>query len=455
MRSAEITFCDRCNASIPETALQDGSAIVKDGRGYCKECRDFIAAPSFSEEVHFCDGCNVSISVGEIREGRAFFHEGRLVCNQCLRSDPAAAGLSQTGLSPDSIPSASIPSASGPGAVLSHSSTTERPTYTRLETNRVSVVRVLGAVALLAVAVVVVVGAVFFPDRFALGGRSGATPEESATGKAASGESSGDVAGSDLATGAVTDLDAESAAPPALAETEPTELEVLNAMLATIESRLERLEERELAAAEADGRFDRIESSLRNLEQGSKDTFTSLGTELGEIREMVASLARSAEAAELDRDSIPVPETDSSGSDVGVTATSEPVAEEKSEADGLLEGLKSPEAGRRFSALVELGRRGDKTHIPAIAEVLLRDEDFVVREFAANVLGNFGERSAVEFLIRSLHDPAPSVVIASDEALSRITKKRFGMKRRSSASTRAEVVRKWESWWEKNADDFR
>ncbi len=125
------------------------------------------------------------------------------------------------------------------------------------------------------------------------------------------------------------------------------------------------------------------------------------------------------------------------------------------ELQGILDKLGSAEAGQRFAALVELGRRGDVEHLPVIAEVLLDDEDFVVREFAANVLGTYDSKQAVGFLVRALRDSAPSVVFAADEALQRITRKDFGMKQRSSSSARAEVVRRWESWWEKSGDDFR
>jgi len=446
MPSAEIVFCDRCNTSIPEAALSDGSAVVRGGRAYCPSCLDAIGDESFHEELHFCDRCNVSISVTEIREGRAFFREGKLYCAKCVDAAvPGGWSSAQRDVSS--------------GAVARSS---QRPERVRRGERGSRVLRLTAVFALLFVAVVFSVGVLFFPDRlFSPGG--GAVEDAKAPPATASPETSppasrGEESEAEGDPAVRRDLAASTAAKEAL-DALRADLESLATRMSRLERRIETIESSERAddpsgavrADELSRRVDGLAGSVAALQERMQSTTDAIRGSIEEIRASIADQAtHESEAPEV-----------AGGPEEKATAGPEPASDrppardDPSDAElaSLRGALRSPEAGKRFSALVELGRRGDLETVPDIAEVLLHDEDFVVREFAASVLGSFGTTDAVPFLIRALQDSAASVVIAADEALSGITRKDFGMKRHSSQSARAEAVRKWEDWWERNRDD--
>lgn len=440
MQSAEIIFCDRCNSSIPESAIENGSAVLDGGRGFCKDCRSQIEDSSFGDQVHFCDQCNVSISVAEIREGAASFQGGKLYCEDCATSSVGPAGAASGGVASDTVQHGSV----------AYEPATRLHERTRRESR---VVRIVAVLAVLFVTGILSVMMVFFPDRFPLGGGKASTGEGAAASAvdpgdpgdsetvATIGSESGDESDEGLSSSSSTSGPASSG-----------EVDRLTGVLAGIEARLENLERAAAADTRGDERFAVVEDSIRDLEARSTSALEALGSDLSSMRALLESMSSTVAA----KDDAAVAATGAVGDGVAEDPVSEepPAAAGDPELDAVLADLVASEAGKRFSALVELGRRGDAGQTAAVAEVLLNDEDFVVREFAANVLGNFGVPAAVAPLITALRDPAPSVVMASDEALRRITRKNFGMKRRSSASAREDVVRKWEAWWKKNADSY-
>jgi HEAT repeat protein len=68
-----------------------------------------------------------------------------------------------------------------------------------------------------------------------------------------------------------------------------------------------------------------------------------------------------------------------------------------------------------MEAYRSLGRKA----VPSLLK-LLRDEDSEIRTFAANILGDIGDREAVPYLIRALKDTDENVKVASAESLGKI-----------------------------------
>lgn len=452
MPSTEITFCDRCNASIPEAAIHDGTAVIRNGRGYCNACAQTFRDGSFEDELHFCDSCNVSLSVGEIRDGQAFFKEGKLLCKSCH------AELGQDGIA--TAPAGSLDPAApnsrddarGGEPTLFESAASARVERPRREGR---IVRIAVSLVFLAAAITLSIFLIAFPERFGLGDPS----------EVASGSTERAVEGSEstrLEPGSPDDAATTTAPEPVVAEREEftVDRETIDSLRGSLREIEDRLAALETIARSTDptlaGRMETIEASIRDLQSDSVDSLEGVRSELGALRDAIRDVAASAvSVGEGEADPREATESDATDAETADAESTDAGEAVDTELVAILAKLDSAEAGQRFAALVELGRRGDVEHLPRIADVLLNDEDFVVREFAANVLGTFGSKKAVEPLVRALRDSAPSVVFAADEALQRITRKDFGMKRRSSSGARAEVVRRWESWWEKSGDDFR
>ena len=486
MPSTDIVFCERCNESIPQTAFVDGSAVYRNGRGTCPSCLSQIRDNSFSEQVHFCDLCDESISVGSIREGAAVFLEGRLFCNRCataVRPGGPVSGLADSGtMSSEGVPGAA-PSGVVPGAAASgdeqrvEGSGMARATSPSLASReaRDRIGPALAALAFLIVALGASAAFFFFPERLGLGPRSSGVDDAGAL-SAASSVRDGAVAFEAEGEPVAHDSEGEGSPSPepgsagATPDSLITETEAADSglgagplgwedRLATLEARIAALEASVIDRGEAfntelDERFGGLETVVSELREDSIAVFEDLRLELSATRGVLEGIAGPAGAVEESGGA----EARSGASDSGVTEVIPEKMDPAAEPDPLAEAreaLRSPDAGARFSALVELGQKGGREEIPVIAEVLASDEDFVVREFAANILGNLGDREAVVFLIRALRDPAASVVLAADDALRRITRKSFGLKRTSSAAARAEVARKWETWWEKENEGSR
>lgn len=432
MRRMGIVFCDRCSSSIAEPEIERGRAKFEGERIYCESCLEWMRGREIGAEVHFCDRCNVSISVTEIRDGDATFSEGRLLCPRCAQGSGHAVA---PGHSPMRTP---IPP---PRPVRSSPS------------RRVGPARIVISVAFVVVAGVAIVGALVAPERLAFwrhssGGNAvevgkGADPGVSS--EAGDLAVAAEQAGSDPRLDAMTDS-----------------LRVVGERLDSIERRLDEVAASKGSsdASSVAARIGELEDSVAGLRQGANADLARLETALEGLRGDLARLdakwvalfeasRREEEAAGRGAES--PAEGGAAASDAGET-DAEDAANSRAT---ILEGLTAPEAGRRFSALVELGREASPEDVPVIARVLLEDEDLVVRELAANLLGKLGDPAAVEPLVRSLRDPAVSVVLAADDALTRITKRSSGLKRRATANARAEAVRKWEEWWKRNEDSYR
>jgi len=97
--------------------------------------------------------------------------------------------------------------------------------------------------------------------------------------------------------------------------------------------------------------------------------------------------------------------------------------------------LDDEDAGRRFSAAVELGKLGDVGCVDALVTTLKDDDDYFVRRAAARSLGMLDSERAVPALIDAVDDDEIFVGISAKAALTAITGRRF--------ETKAE----WSDWW--------
>jgi hypothetical protein len=127
-------------------------------------------------------------------------------------------------------------------------------------------------------------------------------------------------------------------------------------------------------------------------------------------------------------------------------------AEPRTPAD-FLKDLDSPDAGVRFSAAVELGRKGNRSVAPALSRVLLEDKDVFVRRAAARSLGELEAWSAVPALIDALADKEYFVGVTAHQALVNITGQDFGLRQGASREEVEALVALARKWWEAHRHD--
>jgi HEAT repeat protein len=86
--------------------------------------------------------------------------------------------------------------------------------------------------------------------------------------------------------------------------------------------------------------------------------------------------------------------------------------------------LESPYPDIREEALSDLEAFGDSRVIPIVAGLLDKDPDADVKAKAARILGDLGDKSAVEALIRALQSPETEVVVNAASALGKLKETR-------------------------------
>jgi len=117
-------------------------------------------------------------------------------------------------------------------------------------------------------------------------------------------------------------------------------------------------------------------------------------------------------------------------------------APEVSEVDRWIAQLTEKVPGKRFNAVAELSRFKD----PKVDRALvgcLKDEDFFIRRFVAEELGERKAVFAAQALWEALGDEEISVREAAVQALRKITGKTFGFKSGASGRERARAMGKW------------
>lgn len=449
----ELYFCDRCNTSIPQRDVDAGVAILRAGRAFCSSCKRILTGEEAPLEVLFCDFCNVSVSIADVRNERAVFREGRLYCPKCkiLVADRTLTTLTTASTTPTS---ATASSSSGtdvspmtsprPEALVPAAPAAPRPRLASKAWSWLAVI-LLGAIAGL-------LSFHFAPDvSRAIRGDSSVRRPSSIDRR------------DDALAGRTGSMGANG--PTSLDETVE-----LGPYLLEIDSKIERLRREVVQDREAER--ERASSEILALKDEFLRALDSAGERSDSLRREVDALRLALTAFDRRDGEPPIDEPSSgegeppgsSGTPAGdrdpstSPAAFEPEGSAVAKNETLpreLERLKSPDAGARFSAVVELGRLADPSAIPALAEVAINDGDNYVRDFAVRVLGNFDVPAVIPYLIRALHDSDSLVASSANEGLVRITKRSFGFDRKATNEQRQEAIRKWEEWWEKNRESFK
>lgn len=430
----ELYFCDRCNTSIPQRDVDAGIAILRAGRAYCASCKRIATGEETPRDVLFCDLCNVSVSVADMREERAVFREGRLYCAKCkflvmertaTASMPSAASVS-TATSP--VPPPPVVAVPVPPTASTIPAAPRRSSP-------------WGAWILLVLLGMAAGFTVFYftPDiRRFLTGETSAPP----------------AAGGDSSSLGTSPTRKDSDGTPAQDIDLDKYFKKVDRQLEDF--RAELAQQRAADRAELLNEIDDLRGESARVLQNERDRVEAMGREIDGIRASTAAVDRHRPEPPADESTPPNAETTPDTAEEKPAVTAAPPASGSTSAlERELERLKSPDAGVRFSAVVDLGRLADPNSVPALGALAINDGDNYVRDFAVRVLGNLGVPAAIPYLVRALHDSDALVANSANDGLVRMTKRSFGFDRKATTEQRQEAVRKWEEWWEKNRETFK
>ena len=409
-------------------------------------------------KIHFCDLCNESVPQADLDEGRAVLRNGRVVCNQCEKA------MSGEVHAPVSTEKASLPSAPPPpsGAVspaptagafgaapagVSEATTgpspgdspatagpppsTAAPATSATPATPATSAGAAVAIALAAVALLLTVGAVYF------------LVEE--IGKA-DGKQSAKV--DSISRDVNQRIDLVNTNTGRRFEEAWNELDQAREDLAVLQGKLETASQ-SFAERVDDVRSDlaRFADELAGIEEVRVEV-SSHGKQLNQM---------SGKASDLHTQILRLGDrlVEIENRPVEVAAPIAPADVEPSRPEwwAHVADLKSQNSGTRWQAVSALGDSKD----PAVAEYLapmLKDPDIFVRMATARVLGDLEAPLGIPALIDALEDPEASVREAAVVALRSVTGREHRFDPNAKESDRAKAVRRWRDWWDKSQDDF-
>lgn len=140
----------------------------------------------------------------------------------------------------------------------------------------------------------------------------------------------------------------------------------------------------------------------------------------------------------------PPPETPAPSSDGGGAGT---LADR--EINGLIAQLSDEDAGKRYSAVVELASYGGDRVVKALEGVLADSEAFV-RVAVVQNLRKLGVLTSIPHIITMLRDPDYFVRVAANSALTAMTSQELGYDPDAAPKQREGKVKEWLDWWETN-----
>jgi hypothetical protein len=70
--------CEACGAELEAGARSEGGTY---GLSFCADCRDRLDRSAI--QIHFCDSCGGSIPLYAVEEGAALVGDGRILCLRC------------------------------------------------------------------------------------------------------------------------------------------------------------------------------------------------------------------------------------------------------------------------------------------------------------------------------------------------------------------------------------
>ena len=367
-------------------------------------------------EVHFCDLCNESVPQRDLTEGRAFLRKGRVVCASC---DVAMGGVASPSYAdPPTETEATAPGAASGAPGLTHTHVHPAPAGAGLA-------MLLASMAILLTAAV----AVLLFERLDESGRN----------------ASQDISGlrTDIHVGLAEmreDLSAGSEGRAAKDRLVATEIAGL----------LAREDSRVKAQAAASTRIVTSLDELAKKVEGLSGTATELARHDRQLSELAGSLAEirtdvgliAQKVVELEERPIAIAPVQAE--------PDEPTAEQPGWT-ALLEELKSPSSGARWSAVQALGDTADPAVAPHLVP-MLADTDIFVRMATARVLGDLAAPAGVPALIDALEDQEASVREAAVVSLRSITGKNFKFDPTAGDSERSKRVKAWRDWWRRDGE---
>lgn len=446
----KIYFCEKCGVSIPLQEVVGGRATARDGKTYCQGCHPGGDVEGGDLKLYFCDNCRVSIPLQDVITNRAKAVGEQMLCLDCSRLNEGQRSARRDRIQREmkekeegryrlhfcdscntSIPQSHL--ITGRAVIRGGRTFCER-CRGRAEGRRVSALATVSVLLLLAV--------VFVAGYVLLGSGGGLL-----AGEAKKAEAGPDpmlllenrVVGLEDELGRraeeISKLRGSLEALPDIRE----EQERLGDLVdGNRRQAKEILEKQNVFKSDADERAARLEDVLRQLE----GRLAALNARLDELEKAPPGAAAPA---------APAP---AAGGGPKVAPPPPPTpAEVPEEVKTLISDLKNDDAGVRFSAAVELGKKGNKAAVDPLIEILKEDRDVFVRRAAIRSLGDLNAWRAVPVLIDCLEDKELFVTTTASDALEKITGQDFGLKEGLSRSEVRRVVQKAKDWWEEHKNE--
>ncbi len=424
----KIHFCDLCNESVPQSALDSGAARLIKGRLICATCDAVMthaqepgAAPAIGTSGNAAPAIVVTatpalppVPVSALDAGASPAY-----APASARPDPVQASTAW-----QTAPPTGQPMGAGAAVVVPvvHAPAATKSSYT-------GIAWVAGlAMAFTAISIFVT------DDRLASLGR-------------AQGELANQLARND---DALRSLSGElGKVHPALAGVEARLAERIDAQSQRISASGETLDGVREDAMRLTLRLEGLALELERLR--AKVEQPGLGQQIeARFDELTARMARAEDERRVLTEKLAALPTAAAAGPAAAAATPEAPAEKAAPAEWTkyLPDLSSGEETLRWEAVTTLGATKDPAVVPHLAPMLADASPFV-RMAAARVLGELGSRDAVPKLLVVLEDQDSAVRETAWIALRVITGKDFKFDPYANEAERAKRVRAWTDWWKK------
>jgi len=110
--------------------------------------------------------------------------------------------------------------------------------------------------------------------------------------------------------------------------------------------------------------------------------------------------------------------------------------------------LEDPDPYVRRRVVTYLFWINDSSALMPVIKVACEDPEPAVRKDAIRLIGVWGEKTDVQYILKALEDPSPEVRLQTIQTLKRLTGEDFGDPIGSSADELEWIVAKWQGWWE-------
>ena len=257
----------------------------------------------------------------------------------------------------------------------------------------------------------------------------------------------------------------------------PTQLGTIATKVEGIDGRVQELsDDLTTSRTELQQHFERLDDSVRAHHKGYKKeiqgavdgVLKDLGEEISDLKDQVSNVATELrsdvqtrikllqEKVELLQDVVtsrggapgPGPSADVTPKP-GRDTPPAPDAAEDREINGHIAKLADPDAGKRYAAVIALGRFSGPKVVKAL-EGMLRDPEDYVRVAVIQNLRKLNSVSSIPHIIDALRDKDYFVRVAAVGALRSLTSEKLNFDPDTSPSDRESKVKAWEKWWGEN-----